>query len=138
MPYSFTDAEAGGVQNLDDLANVLRQQISALSPTDPQQLAHQALGPQSGEVLLVVVRGNETPHIHPQSDLIFSVLEGGGHVALPVPGGMGDPIDAPAGMTVRIPQGVCHAYYNTSPTDSVLLVTFSPGISARAVCPPAP
>jgi hypothetical protein len=42
-------------------------------------------------------------------------------------------------MTVRIPQGVCHAYFNTSPTDSVILATFSPGIAphttGREGCP---
>ena len=137
MPYTFIDTGNGELQNLDDLANQLRQQIDNLPPGDPQQLAHQALGQQTGDVFLVVVRDNETPHIHPQSDLIFSVLEGGGYVELPNQG-TAEPVPAPAGMTVRIPQGVCHAYYNTSPTDSVLLVTFSPGIAARADCPPAP
>ncbi|HEX8285554.1 MAG TPA: cupin domain-containing protein [Pyrinomonadaceae bacterium] len=130
MPYLFTDAATGVPQNLDDIANELRQQIDQLPPTDPQQLAKQQLGQETDVAFLVVVRGNETPHIHPESDLTFSVLEGGGYLEL-----QSGNLDAPAGMTIIVPQGTCHAYYNTSPTDSVLIATFSPPSPGRADCP---
>lgn len=129
MPYLFTVAGADAVV-LDDIANQLREQISKLPPSQPQ-LAKQQLAKQTGVVeFLVVVRGHESPHTHPKSDLIFTVLEGGGHVQLS-PGS----IEAPAGSTVVIPKGVCHAYHNTAQSDSVLLATFSPAIPGPGKCP---
>jgi mannose-6-phosphate isomerase-like protein (cupin superfamily) len=127
---SYRFAVAGGeIVLLDDIANQLRQQISKLPPNTPQ-LAKQPLATQTGVLeVLVVVRGQETPHTHPKSDLIFSVLEGGGYVQL-----SGGKIEAPAGSTVVIPKDVCHAYHNTSSSDSVLLATFSPGIPDPGEC----
>jgi quercetin dioxygenase-like cupin family protein len=123
---------AGGKSfDLDDIANQLRKQIAKLPPDQPQLAKQQLAAPQSGvtEVLLVV-RGHETPHTHPQSDLIFSVLEGGGYVKLST-----GKIEAPLGATVIIPKGACHAYHNTS-TDSVILATFpdkpEPGECAKS------
>jgi mannose-6-phosphate isomerase-like protein (cupin superfamily) len=128
MPYLFTVA-GGPVLDLDDIAKQLREQISTLPPNEPQ-LAKQELTIQTGVVaFLEVVRGNETPHTHPESDLIFSVLEGGGYVEL-----LTGIVSAPAGTTVVIPKGMCHAYYNTAETDSVLLATFSPAIPDKGEC----
>ena len=128
MSNVFTVA-GGPVLDLDAIADQLRQQISVLPPDQPQ-LAKQQLAIQNGVVeFLEVVRGNETPHTHP-SDLIFSVLDGGGYVEVPT--GI---VDAPAGITVVIPNGMCHAYFNTSDSDSVLLATFSPAIPDKGVCP---
>jgi quercetin dioxygenase-like cupin family protein len=135
MPYLFTVA-GGAPVVLDDIASQLREQICALSPDAPQ-LAKQKLEAQSGVMeVLVVVRGNETPHTHPKSDLIFSVLKGGGYVQL-----SDGIIGAPERSTVVIPKGVCHAFYNTADPDSVLLATFSPaspdpGPCAESEAPP--
>jgi len=115
---------------LDDIAQQLREQIAKLKPGEPQ-LAEQLLGQQTGvKEALVVVRGHEDPHTHPESDLIIYVLEGGGYVQL-FPGR----VEAPAGSMVVIPKGVCHAYHNTSADDSVLIATFSPTDSTHGVCP---
>jgi len=131
MSYSFVVANDAPV-NLDDVANQLRGQISTLPPGSPQ-LAKQKLAKETGVAeFLVVVRGNELPHTHPESDLIFSVLEGSGYVQLFSLG----ITEAPAGTTVVIPKGMCHAYYNTSPTDSVLFATFSPAVPDQGQCAP--
>jgi quercetin dioxygenase-like cupin family protein len=131
MPYVLT--VAGGKASsksfhLDDVAARLRKGI----PKHEPRLAKRPLATQSGvtEVLLVV-RGHENPHTHPQRDLIFSVLEGGGYVQL-----SRKRIEAPAGTTVVIPKGVCHAYHNTSPGDSVLLATFSPAVPDPSIPDP--
>jgi mannose-6-phosphate isomerase-like protein (cupin superfamily) len=129
MFYQFTVA-GGPLLDLDAIADQLSEQISELPPDQPQ-LAKQQLAIQNGVVeFLEVVRGNESPHTHPESDLMFSVLKGGGHVELAT--GI---VDAPAGMTVVIPKGTCHAYFNASDVDSVLLATFSPAIPEKGVCP---
>lgn len=128
MSYLFTVA-GGPTVVLDDIANQLREQIANLPPGEAQ-LAKQQLGIQAGVVeFLEVVRGNESLHTHPESDLIFSVLEGGGYVQLST-----GTIDAPAGITVVISKGTCHAYYNTAESDSVLLATFSPAIPDKGEC----
>ena len=128
MSYLFTVAGAPTVV-LDEIANQLREQISTLPPDAPQ-LAKQELGIQAGVMeFLEVVRGNESPHTHPESDLIISVLEGGGYVQLST-----ETVNAPAGMTVVIPKGMCHAYYNTAESDSVLLATFSPALPDKGEC----
>jgi len=111
---------------LDEIANQLRQQMT----TKKLQLAEQDLGQQAGvKEGLVVIRGHEDPHTHPQSDLIIFVLSGGGYVQL-----LSGRIEAPEGSTVVIPKGVCHAYHNLSPSDSVLIATFSPTDSTHGVC----
>lgn len=126
MSYLFTVAGSLAVEDLDSIANQLREQIYI----NNSQLEKQELATQSGVVVfLEVVRGNETPHTHPGSDLIFSVLEGGGYVELPTGN-----VDTPAGITVVIPKNMCHAYYNTAESDSVLLATFSPPIPDKGVC----
>jgi len=79
---------------------------------------------------LVVIRGHEDPHTHPESDLIIFVLEGGGYVQL-----SSGRVAAPEGSTVVIPKGVCHAYHNVSAHDSVLIATFSATDSTHGVCP---
>ncbi len=128
MSHLFTVAGSKAV-NLDAIAKKLRKQISKL-PLDSPQLAKQPLAKQHGVMeVLVVVRGHESPHTHPKSDLIFSVLEGGGYVQL-FPGR----VKAPAGSTVVIPKGACHAYHNTSESDSVLLATFSPALPNPGEC----
>src|SRR5205085_12188625 len=117
MSHLFTVA-GSLTQDLDEIANQLREQISALSPDAPQS-AKQQLGIQTGAVeFLEVVRGNESPHTHPESDSIISVLEGARYVKLSP-----DTLNTPAGMTVVIPKAVCHAYYNTAQSASVLPVT---------------
>ena len=114
---------------LDEIANQLRDEISALPPDQPQSAKYE-LGKQAGVIeFLEVVRGNEALHTHPESDLIISVLEGGGYVQLSA-----GTVEAPAGTTVVIPQGTCHAYYNTAESDSVLLATFSPAIPDKGEC----
>ena len=128
MSHLFTVAGAPTVV-LDQIANQLREQISSLPPGAPQ-LAKEQLGIQAGVVeFLEVVRGNESLHTHPESDLIISVLEGGGYVQLST-----ETVDAPEGMTVVIPKGICHAYYNTAESDSVLLATFSPALPDKGEC----
>jgi quercetin dioxygenase-like cupin family protein len=107
--------------DLDDIANQLREQISA----GGLQLAKQPLplaSQTSIQELLLVVRGTDPQHVHATSDLVFYVLEGGGYVQLLD----GEVVDAPAGTTVVVPQGVSHAYFNTSPSDSVLIATLAP------------
>jgi quercetin dioxygenase-like cupin family protein len=129
MRYSFTVA-GGKPVNLDDIANQLRTQIDKLPPDQPQ-LKSQVLNQQTGvKEVLVVVRGHENPHTHPNSDLVFSVLEGNGHVQLSK-----GKVRMSAGSTIAIPKGVCHAYHNTSVRDSVLLATFSPLDSTPGDCP---
>lgn len=124
----FTVAGTGPV-DLDAIAAQLRQQIDQLPPDEPK-LAAQKLACQSGvEEYLVVVRTNEEPHVHPEGDLVIATLEGGGYVQLD-----GSTADAPAGSVVVVPKNVCHAYFNLSPTDSVLFATFSP-INSKADCP---
>jgi len=129
MPYTLKVADGstpGAVLRLDDIAKQLRHQI----PGDEPRLAKRPLATQAGVTeVLVVVRGHENPHTHPESDLIFSVLEGGGYLQLPHVR-----VDAPAGTTVVVPKGVCHAYHNTAPSDSVLLATFSPALPDPGEC----
>src|SRR6266403_2138627 len=115
MTNSFTVAGKNPI-DLDEIANQLRAKIDALAPGSPL-LAAQFLNEQSGlQALLVVVRGHEAPHTHPDGDLVISVLIGGGYVQL-----LNEKIDARAGSIVIIPKGACHAYYNLAEDDSVLL-----------------
>ena len=139
MTHHFTVVGAEPA-DLDDIANQLSKEIDALatagSPPD-KLLAAKFLNQQTGvQTYLVVVRGNEDPHTHPDGDLIIYVLSGGGevHLAAGASGAPGATVDAAAGSTVVIPKGVCHAYYNTSGEDSVILATFSP-INSRGDCP---
>jgi len=129
MPYTLQvvgGETSGTVFPLDDIAEQLRGTI----PEDEPRLAKRPLATQAGVMeVLVVVRGHENPHTHPDSDLIFSVLEGGGYVQL-----LHEQVDAPAGTTIVVPQGVCHAYHNTAPSDSVLLATFSPALPDPGEC----
>lgn len=127
--FVFTIAGSNTV-DLNGIADQLREKIAQLPPGEPQ-LAEQLLGQQTGvKEALVVVRGHEDPHTHPESDLIIFVLSGGGFVQLS-PGR----VEAPQGSTVVIPKGVCHAYHNVSADDSVLIATFSPTDSTHGVCP---
>ena len=107
--------------DLVEIANQLRGQISASGlPLAKQPLPLATQG--SIQEVLLVVRGAESQHIHPSSDLAFYVLEGGGYVQLVDE----EVVDAPMGTTIVVPQGVSHAYFNTSPSDSVLIATLSP------------
>ena len=106
--------------DLDEIANQLRAQISGSVPSAKQSLP--LATPSSIQEVLLVVRGAEEQHVHPSSDLVFYVLEGGGYVLLVD----GEVVEAPAGTTIVVPQGVSHAYVNTSPSDSVLIATLSP------------
>lgn len=93
-------------------------------------MAPKFLNQQTGvQAFLVVVRGNEDPHTHPDGDLVVSVLKGGGYFKL-----LTGKVEAPAGSIVVIPKAVCHAYYNLSEDDSVILATFSP-INSKGECP---
>lgn len=115
---------------LNDIADLLRKQIAKLPPGKPQ-LAEQEIGHQTDvKEALVVVRGHEDPHTHPESTLIIFVLAGKGYVQL-FPGR----VEVSAGSTVVIPKGACHAYHNLSKHDSVLIATFSPTDSHHGVCP---
>jgi mannose-6-phosphate isomerase-like protein (cupin superfamily) len=126
--HSFTVAGDQPI-NLEEIANELRQTIDA--PGGPP-LKAAPLSSQTGvQEFLVVVRGNEEPHIHPEGDLIVYVLEGSGYFQLE-----STRVDATEGSVVVIPKGVCHAYYNLAETDSVLFATFSP-INSKAECPPS-
>lgn len=128
MALYFTVAGSAPV-DLDALADTLRSEIDPQQPPD-KQLKAAPLNEQTGvQEFLVVVRGNEDPHIHPEGDLIISVLSGEGYVQL-----LSEQISAPTGSIIVIPKGVCHAYYNLAENDSVLLATFSP-INSRAECP---
>lgn len=128
MSHIFIIAGSDPVE-LDDIADQLRAEIDKL-PQGVPLLAKQGLGEQTGvKEAIVVVRDQENPHTHPESDLIISVLSGGGYVQL-FPG----EADAPVGSTVVIPKGVCHAYHNTSPEDSVIMATFSPTDSDPGDC----
>ena len=128
MSHLFTVAGQAPV-DLNAVADQLRKQIDALPPGS-SLLKAQQLDTQSGvQEYLVVVRGNENPHIHPEGDLIISVLEGHGYLQL-----TGEIADAPKGAILVVPKGVCHAYYNQAKHDSVLLATFSP-INSKAACP---
>ncbi|HEX8211699.1 MAG TPA: cupin domain-containing protein [Longimicrobium sp.] len=126
-------------ESIEAVADQLREEISSLPPDKPQ-LAKKVLFTDTGVmVVLVVVRGQELPHTHPNADLIFSVLDGEGWVQQSP--GRPDPetnIEASAGTTIVIPKGMCHAFHNTSPSDSVLLATFSPAIPDPGVCPEPP
>jgi mannose-6-phosphate isomerase-like protein (cupin superfamily) len=132
MTHKFIVAGAEPV-DLDDIANQLCKQIDALPAGSPPDklLAAKFLNQQTGvQTYLVVVRGHEDPHTHPDGDLIINVLEGGGEIHL-------SPetiVSAPAGSILVIPKGVCHAYYNTSGEGSVILATFSP-IKSNGDCP---
>jgi len=126
--HLFTVAGADAV-DLNLIAASLRLQIDGLPP-GKSKLAAQQLNTQNGvESYLVVVRGHETPHIHPDGDLIITVLEGGGYLEL-----SGGKADAPAGSVIVVPKGVCHAYFNKAHGDSMLLATFSPK-NSKADCP---
>jgi quercetin dioxygenase-like cupin family protein len=129
MTRSFTVAGGKSV-DLNRIANQLRRQIDKLPPDQPQ-LKNQVLNQQTGvKEVLVVVRGHEDPHTHPQSDLVFSVLEGKGYVHL-----SRKKVQMSTGSTIAIPKGVCHAYHNAAKKDSVLLATFSPVDSTPGDCP---
>jgi mannose-6-phosphate isomerase-like protein (cupin superfamily) len=132
MTYNFTVVGAEPV-DLHEIASQLREEIDALPKGSPPDklLAARFLNQQTGvQTYLVVVRGNEDPHTHPDGDLIIYVLTGGGEVHL----SPGIIVDSPSGSIVIIPKGVCHAYYNTSGEDSVILATFSP-INSKGECP---
>lgn len=130
MPnHLFTVAGSAPV-DLDALADQLRAQIDGLPPGKSLLAAAPLDTAQSGvQEYLVVVRGNEDPHIHPDGDLVISVLEGGGYVQLNE-----GRADASAGNVVVVPKGVCHAYFNLAEGDSVLFATFSPKNSKES-CP---
>ena len=129
MTHSFTVAGSKPV-DLDAIANQLRRQIDKL-PSDKPQLASKILNQQTDvKEVLVVVRGHEDPHTHPQSDLVFTVLEGKGYVQLSK-----GKVTMSAGSTIAIPKGVCHAYHNVAKEDSVLFATFSPLDSTPGGCP---
>jgi quercetin dioxygenase-like cupin family protein len=118
--------------DLGGVAAQLRRKIDAMDPAD-SLLAVQKLAAQSGvSEVLVVVRTQETPHIHPEGDLLVFVIEGGGYFQLDD----GTTVGAPAGSVAVIPKGVCHAFHNTAPNDTVLVATFSP-INSKADCPPS-
>ena len=121
-PYIVLASNLSGViyADLDEIANQLREQISAGGLALAKQPLPLAAQESIQEVLLVVRRGEEQ-HTH-DSDLVFYVLEGGGYVQLVD----NEVVDAPAGTTVVVPQGVSHAYFNTSPSDSVLIATLTP------------
>ena len=126
--HLFTVANAAPV-NLNQLADDLRQQIDAL-PSGSPLLKATPLDSQSGvQEFLVVVRGQEDPHTHPDGDLIVVVLEGDGYFDL-FPGSA----EAPLGGVVVIPKGACHAFHNRAKHDTVLFATFSP-INTHDVCP---
>jgi len=126
--HLFTVAGSAPV-DLNLIAASLRLQIDALPPDKPK-LAAQPLNSQNGvQIFLVVVRGHEAPHIHPDGDLIITVLDGGGYLEL-----TGGKAEAPGGSVLVVPKGVCHAYFNQAHGDSVLLATFSP-INSKAACP---
>ncbi len=134
MSHYLTVAGADRI-DLDDLANQLRQAIDGLPPgsAPDMQLKAKFLNQQTGvQTFLVVARGNEDPHTHPEGDLVIHVLEGEGYLQLGA-----EKVDAVAGSVVLIPKGVCHAYYNLSEGDSVLLATFSP-INSKGECPLIP
>jgi oxalate decarboxylase/phosphoglucose isomerase-like protein (cupin superfamily) len=128
---------AGGLPlDLDGVADQLRRKIDQIPQGQPL-LAAQRLGGQSGvEEYLVVVRTHEEPHIHPDGDLIVCTLQGGGYFQLDKSSDPNVPetADAPAGSVAVIPKGVCHAFHNTAPTDTVLFATFSPK-NSKADCP---
>jgi quercetin dioxygenase-like cupin family protein len=126
--HLFTVA-GGATVDLDDLADQLRAQIDELPPDVPQLKATHLDGQTSVQEYLVVVRGHENAHIHPDGDLIISVLDGGGHVQL-----SSNKVELSAGSVIVVPKGVCHAYYNLARHDSVILATFSP-INTTADCP---
>jgi len=115
-----SDASAITYTDLDYIANQLRATISANRVPSAKQLLPLPTQDSLQEVLLVV-RGAEEQHVH-NNDLVFYVLEGGGNVQLV----SGEVVDAPAGTTIAVPKGVSHAYFNTSPSDSVLIATLSP------------
>jgi quercetin dioxygenase-like cupin family protein len=114
------------ISDLDVVANQLREEIPSPQSGQPQ-LAKRVLATQAGVMeVLLVVRGQEIPHTHPNADLIFTLLEGEGWLQRSsVPNPEID-IEVMAGTTVVVPKGVCHAFHNTSGSDSVLLATFSP------------
>ncbi len=130
MSHLFTVAGSEPV-DLDQIADQFRLDIDKLPPGSPLLKAGPLASQTGVQEFLVVVRGNEEPHIHPDGDLIVFVLEGGGYFELPTTSAT---TQAPEGSTVVIPKGVCHAYFNLSATDSVLLATFSP-INSKADCP---
>jgi quercetin dioxygenase-like cupin family protein len=120
------------VDYLGILANQLREKISLL-PSDQPQLAKAVLATQTGVMeVLVVVRGHENPHTHPDADLIFVLLEGSGWLQRSAQPDPKTDIEIVQGCTVVVPKGTCHAYHNTSDTDSVLLATFSPATPKAA------
>jgi mannose-6-phosphate isomerase-like protein (cupin superfamily) len=128
MTRTFTVAD-GTHFDLDHIAVQLRRQIDKLPPDQPQ-LASQVLTQQTGvKEVLVVVRGRENPHTHPQSDLVFAVLEGNGYVQLST-----EKVRMSPGSMIAIPKGVCHAYHNISKEDSLLFATFSPLDSTPGEC----
>ena len=109
--------------DLDLVANQLREEISC----QRLPLAKQVLATQAGVMeVLLVVREQENPHTHPNADLIFTVLEGGGWLQRTPDPNPPTKFEVMAGTTIVVPKGTCHAFHNTSDTDSVLLATFSP------------
>ncbi len=116
--------------DLDRIAAELRATIDGLPPGEPKLAHHLLTNTLPVKTALVVIRGEELPHVHPGSDLIVTVLEGGGFVQL-----TSNKVEASLGGVVLIPKDTCHAYHNTSPTDSVLLATFSPSAGSEQVRP---
>lgn len=124
--YFIVDGDEPRGFDLDLVANQLREEISGLPPGQPQ-LAKQVLATQAGVMeVLLVVRDHENPHTHPNADLIFTVLEGGGWLQRTPDPNPPTKFEVSAGTTIVVPKNTCHAFHNTSDTDSVLLATFSP------------
>lgn len=132
-PHHFVVAGEASI-DLDAAADALRAQISV----QKLPLAKQKLSAQAGVLeVLLVVRQHEDPHTHPNADLVFTLLEGGGWLQRSVPPDPATSVPVEVGTTVVVPKGTCHAFHNTSPTDSVLLASFSPGDpTPHAGCPP--
>lgn len=111
------------ILDLGVVANALRDEIAASGTP----LAKKVLATQTGVMeVLLVVREHEEPHTHPNADLIFTLLEGAGWLQRSLHPSPETNIAVRAGSTVVVPKGACHAFHNTSATDSVLLATFSP------------
>lgn len=127
--HLFTVAGGGAPKNLNAIADDLRRQIDTL-PAGSPRLKAAPLDSQTGvQEFLVVVRGHEDPHIHPDGDLIVVVLEGHGYFDL-----FHGRAEAPLGSVVVIPKAACHAFHNNAEHDTVLFATFSP-VNTHDVCP---
>ena len=85
---------------------------------------------RAATVHLVQIRGQETPHVHAEHDLVVTTLAGEGilHVG-------GRTVPLRAGDVAVIPRGIPHWFRNSGGRPAIAVATFTPPLDAPDIVP---